>query len=160
MQNITISINQYITELTLNLVKEKQVVGFQNVQKFTFTNKGNSTLREITLSLQTNSDFKDDIYANPMDLLLLRPGESFTVQLELWNYIYKDLTANISILVKAERVDETGKGFTQIYTEKFPVYRINEQNFFNMVIIGLFVVGVAVIWFASIRYMLKKYHGS
>ena len=155
-KTLDIAMNEYSSEIDLIFKNITLIKPVHNIISFTIVNTGNSTLENVSLSLE-NSTYEGFVYSvNLLKSAILLPGESFTIDIDFFDKKFNEDFANVTIKVEAY-VREIGE--QQVLHEEqytFKTYSINESKLTSSATVFFFFVGAGLLWAFGGLFIMKK----
>ncbi len=155
-KTLDITLNEYNSEIDLVFENRTLIKPIHNIISFTIKNTGNSTLENVSLSLE-NSTYQGFVHSiNILKNAILLPGESFTIEIDFFDTKYNENLVNITIKVEAfvKEIGEQQVLHEEQYT--FKTYSINESKLASSTTVLFFFVGAGLLWAFGGLFIKKK----
>jgi hypothetical protein len=155
-KTLDITLNEYISEIDLVFENITLIKSDHNIVSFRIINTGNSTLENVSFSIE-NSTYIAIVYSvNLLKSAILLPGEYFYIDIDFFDRNYIESTANFTIKVEAY-IKEIGEQQV-LYEEQssFKVYSVNESQLSSSMAVLIFFVGGGLLWVFGGLFIRKK----
>ncbi|QEE16662.1 hypothetical protein DSAG12_02492 [Promethearchaeum syntrophicum] len=153
---LNFTLSEYNTDIDLIFENITLIKPVHNIISFKIVNIGNSTLENVTLTIE-NSTYNGFVYSmNILKSEILNPGDFFIVEIDFFDNKYNEDFANITIKVEAF-VREIGEQQVLHETQyTFTTYTINEGELSSTTVVLFFFVGAGLLWAFGGLFIKKK----
>ncbi|MHA1475953.1 MAG: hypothetical protein ACTSQ5_12295 [Promethearchaeota archaeon] len=145
-KTLNFPLNVYNNEIDLIFENQTLIKPIHNIISFKIVNTGNSTLENVSLTIE-NSTYQGFVYSvNLIKSEILLPGEYFTIDIDFFDSKYNEDFANFTIKVEAHvrEIDEQQVLHEEQYT--FKTYSIQESQLLSSTAVFFFFIGAGLLW--------------
>ncbi len=145
-KTLDFTLNEYNNGIDLIFENETLIKPIHNIVSFKILNIGNSTLENVSLTIE-NSTYQGFVYSvNLLKSAILFPGEYFTIEIDFFDTKYNEDFANVTIKVEAHvrELDEQQVLHEEQYT--FKTYSVHETQLLSSTAVFFFFIGAGLLW--------------
>jgi len=145
-KTLDFTLNAYNNGIDLIFENQTLIKPTHNIISFKIVNTGNSTLENVSLTIE-NSTYQGFLYSvNLLKSAILFPGEYFTIEIDFFDTKYNEEFANVTIKVEAHvrELDEQQVLHEEQYT--FKTYSVHESQLLSSTTVFFFFIGAGLLW--------------